>query len=52
VVLLGSRVPASDILDDNFSGPLIKKGVKEDFVRQLAIDLTMLLKKRGYCEAR
>ena len=44
VVLFGSRVEASDILDDNFSRPLIKKGVPEEFVLELATDLRVLLK--------
>jgi hypothetical protein len=44
VVLFGSRVQASDILDANFSRPLIKRGVPADFVLQLATDLKVLLK--------
>ncbi len=44
VMLFGSRVQASDILDGNFSRPLITKGVPEDFVLQLATDLRVLLK--------
>jgi len=44
VVSFGSRVEASDILDGNFSHPLITKGVREEFVLQLATDLKVLLK--------
>ena len=44
VVLFGTRVEAPDILDDNFSHPLIKKGVPEEFVLELATDLRVLLK--------
>jgi hypothetical protein len=44
VVLFGSRVQASDILDGKLSRPLIKNGVPEDFVLQLATDLKVLLK--------
>ena len=43
-LLFGSRVQASDILDGNFSRPLITKGVPEDFVLQLATALRVLLK--------
>jgi hypothetical protein len=44
VVLFGSRVQGSDIVDSKFFRPLIKKGVAEDFVVQLATDLKVLLK--------
>jgi hypothetical protein len=44
VVLFGSRVQSSDIVDGNLSRPLIKKGVSVDFVLQLATDLKVLLK--------
>ncbi|MDE3063929.1 MAG: hypothetical protein KGJ51_12825 [Acidobacteriota bacterium] len=44
VVPFGSRVEASDILDGNFSRPLITKGVPEEFVLELATDLRVLLK--------
>jgi hypothetical protein len=44
VVLFGSQVQASDILDRKLSRPLIKNGVPEDFVLQLATDLKVLLK--------
>ena len=44
VVLFGSRVQASDIVDGKLSRPLIKKGVAEDFVLELATDLKVLLK--------
>jgi hypothetical protein len=44
VVLFGNRVQASDLLDGNLSRPLIRKGVAEDFVLQLATDLKVLLK--------
>lgn len=44
VVPFGSRVEASDILDGNFSRPLITKGVPEEFVLELAADLRVLLK--------
>lgn len=44
VVLFGSRVKASDLLDAKFSRPLIKSGVPEDFVLELATDLKVLLK--------
>jgi hypothetical protein len=44
VVLFGNRVPASDLLDGNFSRPLIRNGVPEDFVVDLATDLRVLLK--------
>ena len=36
VLLFGSRVQASDLLDGNFSRPLIRNGAPEDFVLQLA----------------
>ncbi len=44
VVLFGSRVQASDLLDGKFSRPLIRNGVPEDFVVELATDLRVLLK--------
>jgi len=44
VVLFGSRVQASDLLDGKFSRPLIRNGVPEDFVVDLATDLKVLLK--------
>jgi hypothetical protein len=44
VLLFGSRVQASDLLDGNFSRPLIRNGAPEDFVLQLATDLKVLLK--------
>ena len=44
VVLFGNRVKESDIVDGNFSRPLIKKGVPEEFVLELATDLRVLLK--------
>jgi RES domain len=44
VVLFGSRVQASDLLDCKFSRPLIRNGVPEDFVLDLATDLRVLLK--------
>jgi hypothetical protein len=44
VVLFGSRVRASDLVDGKLSRPLIKSGVPEDFVVQLATDLKVLLK--------
>ncbi|MGC9200071.1 MAG: RES family NAD+ phosphorylase [Acidobacteriaceae bacterium] len=44
VVLFGNRVKESDMLDGNFSRPLIKKGVPEEFVLELATDLKVLLK--------
>lgn len=44
VMLFGSRVQASDLLDDKLSLPLVKKGKAEDFVLQLATDLKVLLK--------
>ena len=43
VVLFGSRVLASDLVDGNFSRPLIRNGVPEDFVLDLATDLRVLL---------
>ena len=42
--VVGSRVQDSDILDGNFSGPLIKKSVPQVFVLELATDLRVLLK--------
>ena len=44
VVLFGSRVKASNLLDAKISRPLITKGVPEDFVLELATDLKVLLK--------
>jgi hypothetical protein len=44
VVLFGSRVKASDLLDAKLSRPLIKYGVPEDFVLELATDLKVLLR--------
>jgi hypothetical protein len=44
VVLFGSRVKASDLVDAKISRPLITKGVPEDFVLELATDLKVLLK--------
>lgn len=44
VVLFGSRLHASDLLDGKFSRPLIRKGVPEDFVLNLATELRVLLK--------
>ena len=44
VVLFGSRVQASDLLDGKFSRPLIRNGVPEDFVLDLATELRVLLK--------
>jgi hypothetical protein len=44
VVLFGTRVPASALLDGKLSRPLIRSGVPEDFVLQLATDLKVLLK--------
>jgi hypothetical protein len=44
VVLFGNRAKAPDLLDGNLSRPLIRKGVPEDFVVQLATDLKVLLK--------
>jgi hypothetical protein len=44
VVLFGSRVRASDLVDAKLSRPLIKKGVPEDFILELARDLRVLLK--------
>ena len=44
VVLFGSRVKASDLVDGKLSRPLIKSGVREDFVLQLSTDLKVLLK--------
>ena len=44
VVLFGNRAKESDIVDGNFSRPLIKKGIPEDFVLELATDLRVLLK--------
>jgi hypothetical protein len=44
VVLFGSRVQASDFLDGKFSRPLIRNGIPEDFVLDLATELRVLLK--------
>ena len=44
VVLFGSRVKASDLLDAKLSRPLIRSGIPEDFVLELATDLKVLLK--------
>ncbi len=44
VVLFGSRVKASDLLDAKLSRPLIRNGVPVDFVVELATDLKVLLK--------
>ena len=44
VVLFGSRVRASALFDGKLSRPLIRKGVPEDFVLELATDLRVLLK--------
>lgn len=44
VVLFGSRVRASDLLDGNFSRSLIENGVPADFVLDLPKELTVLLK--------
>jgi RES domain len=44
VVLFGNRVQASDLLDGKFSRPLIRSGVPEDFVLDLATELRVLLK--------
>jgi hypothetical protein len=44
VVLFGSRVQPSDLLDGRFSRPLIRNGVPEDFVLDLATELRVLLK--------
>lgn len=44
VVLFGSRVQASDLLDGKLSRQLIRNGIPEDFVLQLATDLKVLLK--------
>jgi hypothetical protein len=44
VVLFGSRVKVSDLVDARISRPLIRKCVPEDFVLELATDLKVLLK--------
>lgn len=44
VVLFGNRVKASDLVDAKVSRTLIKSGVPEDFVLELATDLKVLLK--------
>jgi hypothetical protein len=43
VVLFGTRVKASDLLDAKVSRPLINKGVPEGFVLELATDLKVVL---------
>lgn len=44
VVLFWSRVEGADIVDGKFSRSLIKKGVPEEFVLELATDLKVLLR--------
>lgn len=44
VVLFGSRVNASDLVDTKVSIPLIKNNIPEDLVLELATDLKVLLK--------
>ncbi len=44
VVLFGDRVKATDLVDAKISRVLIKSGVPEDFVLELATDLKVLLK--------
>lgn len=44
VVLFGSRVKATDLVDAKISRTLIKSGVPEDFVLEVATDLKVLLK--------
>lgn len=44
VVLFGSRVKATDLVDAKISHTLIKSGAPEDFVLKLATDLKVLLK--------
>jgi hypothetical protein len=44
VVLFGGRVKAADLLDSKLSRPLIRNGVPEGFVLELATDLKVLLK--------
>lgn len=44
VVLFGSRVKATDLLDSKLSRLLIKSGMPQDFVLELATDLKVLLK--------
>ena len=44
VVLFGSRVKTSDLVDAKISRPLINKGVPENVVVELATDLRVLLK--------
>jgi hypothetical protein len=44
VVLFGSRVKVSDLLDAKLSRSLIRNGTPEDFVLELATDLKVLLK--------
>ena len=44
VVLFGTRIKASDLLDAKSSRPLITKDVPEEFVLELATDLKVLLK--------
>lgn len=43
VVLFGSRVKASVLVDAKISRPLVRKGVTEDFVLELTTDLKVLL---------
>lgn len=44
VVLFGTRIKASDLVDANISLPLIRKGIPQDFVLELATDLKALLR--------
>lgn len=44
VVLFGTRIKASDLVDANISLPLIRKGIPQDFVLELATDLKVLLR--------
>lgn len=44
VVLFGSPVKAADLVDAKISRTLIKSGVPEDFVLELATDMKVLLK--------
>ena len=44
VMLFGNRVKATDLVDAKISRTLIKSGVPEDFVLELATDLKVLLK--------
>jgi hypothetical protein len=43
VVLFGSRINASQLIDARLARPLVRNGVAEDFVVQLATDLKVLL---------